>query len=157
MCISVYKMYVSLLDPKWNTRRLPLLLWSLITYKLIASIISLYIQLRLVCSYLQGDGKKNRKTVNQESLWLLCSALCKGILCLCACSICESVVLACARIHTLSRTPSSSMHTNLCWLKDLESMLVHTPNICSSFPGMLLKSQSFHARNQQELMAELWL
>lgn len=34
-------------------------------------------------------------------------------------------------------------------------MLVHTPNICSSFPGMLLKSQSFHARNQQELMAEL--
>lgn len=149
-------MYASLLSPQWNTRRLPLFLWSLITYKLIAPIISLYIQLRPVCSYLHGDGK-NRKTVNQENLWLLCSALCKGILCLCACSISDSIVLACACIHILSRTLSSLMHTNLYWLKDLESMLAHVPNICSSFLGMLLKSQSCHARNQQELMAELWL
>jgi len=47
------------------------IIWAVIIYKLLASIISPYVQPRLVCGYLQGGGKKNRETVHRESLWLL--------------------------------------------------------------------------------------
>lgn len=152
-------MYVSLLDPQWNNRRQPLLLWSLITYKLIASIISLNIQLRLVRSYLQGDGKKNRRTVNWESLWLLCLVLFKGILC----------YVWFAQFHPWFHSSGKWMYSYP--LQDPvlthayqpvltqrpKSVLARMPGVCSTFPVTLLKSQSFHVSSQQELMAQLWL